>query len=86
MALPKLDTPTYELEQPSTGEKVKYRPFLVREQKTLMMAQESEDDAQIKEVAETPHKGPKSDPKSIRPEVVDAKVYKLKSAFIKKRG
>jgi ribonucleoside-diphosphate reductase alpha chain len=39
--------------------------------------------AQIKEVAETPHKGPKSDPKSIRPEVVDAKVYKLKSAFIK---
>ena len=49
MALPKLDTPTYELEQPSTGEKVKYRPFLVREQKTLMVAQESEDDAQIKE-------------------------------------
>ena len=39
--------------------------------------------AQIKEVAETSHKGPKSDPKSIRPEVVDAKVYKLKSAFIK---
>ena len=49
MALPKLDTPTYELEQPSTGKKVKYRPFLVREQKTLMVAQESEDDAQIKE-------------------------------------
>ena len=49
MALPKLDTPTYELEQPSTGEKVKYRPFLVREQKTLMVAQESEDDKQVKE-------------------------------------
>jgi len=39
--------------------------------------------AQIKEVTETPTRGPKSDPKSIRPEVVDAKVYKLKSAFIK---
>ena len=49
MALPKLDTPTYELEQPSTGEKIKYRPFLVKEQKTVMMAQESEDDKEIKE-------------------------------------
>ena len=47
MALPKLDTPTYELEQPSTGEKIKYRSFLVKEQKTLMMAQESGDDKQI---------------------------------------
>lgn len=49
MALPKLDSPVYELEQPSTGEKIKYRPFLVKEQKTLMMAQESEDEKQIKE-------------------------------------
>ena len=49
MALPKLNTPTYELEQPSTGEKIKYRPFLVKEQKTLMMAQESKDDKQIRD-------------------------------------
>ena len=49
MALPKLDTPTYELEQPSTGETIKYRPFLVKEQKILMMASESNDDKQIKE-------------------------------------
>ena len=49
MALPKLNTPTYELEQPSTGEKIKYRPFLVKEQKTLMMAQESGDDAQVRD-------------------------------------
>ena len=49
MALPKLDTPVYELEQPSTGETIKYRPFLVKEQKTLMMASESNDDKQIKE-------------------------------------
>ena len=43
MALPKLDTPTYTLELPSTGEEIKYRPFLVKEQKTLMILQESED-------------------------------------------
>ena len=49
MALPKLETPVYELEQPSTGETIKYRPFLVREQKTLMLAQESEDDKQIRD-------------------------------------
>jgi len=49
MALPKLDVPVYELEQPSTGETIKYRPFLVKEQKTLMMASESNDDKEIKE-------------------------------------
>ena len=47
MALPKLNSLTYELELPSTGEKLKYRPFLVKEQKALMIAQESEDDKQI---------------------------------------
>ena len=47
MALPKIDTPTYTLELPSTGEKIKYRPFLVKEQKILMMAEESEDDEQM---------------------------------------
>ena len=47
MALPKLNTPQYELELPSTGGKIKYRPFLVKEQKLLMMAQESENDDQI---------------------------------------
>tara|TARA_B100000214_G_scaffold323_1_gene208 strand:- start:694 stop:1401 length:708 start_codon:yes stop_codon:yes gene_type:complete len=46
MALPKLQTPTYELVLPSTNEKIKYRPFLVKEQKILLMSQESgqEDD------------------------------------------
>ena len=47
MALPKLKTLTYELELPSSGEKLKYRPFLVKEQKALMIAQESEDDKLI---------------------------------------
>jgi hypothetical protein len=45
--LPKLDTPTYRLTLPSTGEEIQYRPFLVKEQKLLMMAQESEDDQQV---------------------------------------
>ena len=42
MGLPKLNTPTYELVLPSTEEKIKYRPFLVKEQKLLLLAQESE--------------------------------------------
>jgi hypothetical protein len=49
MALPKLQSQVYELEQPSTGEKIKYRPFLVKEQKTLMLASESEDETQIRD-------------------------------------
>jgi len=47
MALPKLNTPTYELELPSTGEIIKYRPFLVKEQKLLLIAQESGEEKQI---------------------------------------
>ena len=47
MALPKLNTPTYELELPSTGEILKYRPFLVKEQKLLLIAQESGEEKQI---------------------------------------
>jgi hypothetical protein len=47
MPLPKISTPTYELELPSTGQKIKYRPFLVREEKLLVLALESEDTKQI---------------------------------------
>jgi hypothetical protein len=47
MPLPKISTPTYELELPSTGKKIKYRPFLVREEKVLILALESEDSTQI---------------------------------------
>ena len=39
MALPKIDVPVYSTELPSTGEVIKYRPFLVREQKQLLIAQ-----------------------------------------------
>lgn len=47
MPLPKINTPTYELELPSTGKKIKYRPFLVKEEKILLLALESEDMKQI---------------------------------------
>jgi len=47
MALPKLGYPTYELELPSTGKTVKYRPFLVKEEKVLLLALESEDEKQV---------------------------------------
>jgi len=41
MALPKINTPTYELVIPSTDEKIEYRPFLVKEEKILLIAMES---------------------------------------------
>ena len=47
MPLPKINTPTYELVLPSNGKKIKYRPFLVREEKILIMALETEDQKQI---------------------------------------
>jgi len=47
MALPKLETPVYTLTIPSTDEEIKYRPFLVKEQKRMIMAQESEDEQQL---------------------------------------
>tara|TARA_B100000427_G_scaffold314307_1_gene307343 strand:- start:86 stop:805 length:720 start_codon:yes stop_codon:yes gene_type:complete len=47
MPLPKINTPTYELVLPSSNRKVKYRPFLVREEKLLIIALESEDLKQI---------------------------------------
>ncbi len=47
MPLPKVNTPTYELVLPSSGKKLKYRPFLVREEKILIMALETEDAKQI---------------------------------------
>jgi len=53
MALPVLNNPNYEMELPSTGEKIEFRPFLVKEQKILMMAVESKDTkAQSKAVSD----------------------------------
>jgi hypothetical protein len=53
MPLPKIATPTYELEIPSLKKPVKYRPFLVKEEKILIIAMESEDPAQIAEALKT---------------------------------
>lgn len=47
MALPKIDTPTYELKLPVSKKKIKYRPFLVKEQRNLLMAMESSDSADV---------------------------------------
>ena len=47
MPLPKIATPTYELVLPSTGKTINYRPFLVKEEKLLVLALESEDNKQI---------------------------------------
>ena len=47
MPLPKINTPTYELVFPSNNKKIKYRPFLVREEKILIIALESQDMKQI---------------------------------------
>ena len=47
MPLPKISTPTYELTLPSTGKSIKYRPFLVREEKLLVLALESENTKEI---------------------------------------
>jgi len=47
MPLPTIATPTYELILPSTGKKIKYRPFLVKEEKILILALESQDQSEI---------------------------------------
>ena len=53
MPLPKISTPSYTLELPSTGQEIKYRPFLVREEKLLVLALESEDTKQITNAIKT---------------------------------
>ena len=53
MALPKVALPTYELEIPSNGKKIKYRPFVVKEEKLLLLALESGDDKQIEDATRT---------------------------------
>ena len=53
MPLPKIATPTYELEIPSSKKKISYRPFLVKEEKILIIAMESEDTKQIANAVKT---------------------------------
>ena len=53
MPLPEIVTPTYTLTVPSTKKKLKYRPFLVKEQKTLIIAMEQQDSEQTLEAIKT---------------------------------
>ena len=53
MPLPTIVTPTYELELPSTGKKIKYRPFLVKEEKLLVLALETENTKDISTAIKT---------------------------------
>ena len=53
MPLPRIATPTYELELPSTEQTIKFRPFLVKEEKLLVIALESEDTKQITNAIKT---------------------------------
>ena len=57
MALPQVVLPTYELEIPSNGKKIKYRPFVVKEEKLLLLAVESDDEKQIQEAVKQLLKG-----------------------------
>ena len=53
MPLPQIATPTYELTLPSTGETIDYRPFLVKEEKLLVLAMETEDSKDITKAVKT---------------------------------
>ena len=53
MPLPKISTPLHYLELPSTGEEVEYRPFIVKEEKLLLLAMESEDTREISTAIKT---------------------------------
>jgi len=57
MTLPQVVLPTYELEIPSNGKKIKYRPFVVKEEKLLLLAMDSQDDKQIEDAVKTLLKG-----------------------------
>jgi hypothetical protein len=57
MALPQVVLPTYELEIPSSGKKIKYRPFVVKEEKLLLLALETNDEKQVEDALKTLLKG-----------------------------
>ena len=82
MALPKLATATYELELPSSAEIIKYRPFLVKEQKVLMMASESKEDKQIIEAVKSIIKSCTFD----KVDVDNIPMFDLEYIFIKLRA
>jgi hypothetical protein len=83
MPLPKLVTPTYELELPSTGQKIKYRPFLVKEEKILLLAMESEDEKQMTDAVKAILK---NCIQTARVKVEDLALFDIEYLFLNIRG
>ena len=82
MPLPELVTPTYELVVPSTKKKLKYRPFLVKEQKVLILALEENDTSQILEAIKTIFKNCISS----RFRMDDLSIFDVEYIFLQLRG
>jgi len=82
MPLPKITTPVYELEVPSSKKKFKYRPFLVKEQKVLIIAMESGDEKQIIEAITTIFKNCIS----TRFRMEDLAIFDVEYIFLQLRG
>jgi nucleoid DNA-binding protein len=84
MPLPKISTPTYELVLPSTKETVTYRPFLVKEEKLLVLALETEDTKQITTAIKTVIKNCIESPKNIKVETLPT--FDIEYLFLNIRG
>ena len=82
MALPQVALPTYELEIPSNGKKIKYRPFVVKEEKLLLLAMESEDEKQIEDAVRTLLRGCIQS----RVKVEDLAIFDLEYIFLQIRA
>lgn len=82
MPLPKLSVPEYELELPTTKEKIKYRPFLVREEKILFMAMESQDEKEMVNSVKTIIKNCTN----IKRKVEDLATFEIEYLFLKIRA
>jgi hypothetical protein len=82
MPLPKLVTPEYDLTLPCTKEKIKYRPFLVKEEKILIMAMESEDEKQIINAVKTIIKNCTT----LKKKVEDLPTFEIEYLFLKIRS
>lgn len=82
MPLPKLVTPEYELTLPTTKEKIKYRPFLVKEEKILIMAMETNDEKQMINAVKTIIKNCTT----LKKKVDDLPTFEIEYIFLKIRS
>ena len=82
MPLPKIVTPTYELELPSSGQTIKYRPFLVKEEKLLYLAMESQDNKQMIKAVKTIIKNCTN----LKTKVEDLATFEIEYIFLKIRS